>query len=316
MTSQGETVDVEAARKLSGAMLEHAGFAAERMPGLAQALDQFVTEAPGNLTPLLGFARSGGKVEPAQGATLFRAIGDCAGLTAAIYASADPQGRLLIALDERIDDLIVASIFGDAVVSGGADETQADAPRKRTGIESALLEAFARALGRSLEAAFSPFAPLALAFERLTRLTDAFALGRRDQPAVAARFSLPMNGGACEGLILIPQSLLLPLRKDLERDRTADAPSSDSRWSHLMEAEVKQTRLPVTAILDEAPMSLGEVANLRVGAVLPLQSADFDAIRLECSGRSIFLCRLGQGEGRYRLEVQSPIAQVMEIPMR
>jgi flagellar motor switch protein FliM len=59
-------------------------------------------------------------------------------------------------------------------------------------------------------------------------------------------------------------------------------------------------------------MSLGDVANLRVGGILPLQSNDFTAIRLECSGRGMFTCKLGQADGRYRLEVESPIVQGYE----
>ncbi len=56
-------------------------------------------------------------------------------------------------------------------------------------------------------------------------------------------------------------------------------------------------------------MSLGDIADLRVGGILPLRSNDFDAVRLECAGRGMFLCKLGQGDGRYRLEIASPIAQ-------
>ena len=55
-------------------------------------------------------------------------------------------------------------------------------------------------------------------------LSDVHALGRRDTPAAAARFSLPMHGGACEGLVLLPQPLMLPFRKELERERAADRP--------------------------------------------------------------------------------------------
>ncbi len=87
-------------------------------------------------------------IEAAQPTTLFQAIGDCAGLTAAIYASAEPESRMLIALDERIDDLIVASIFGESLTPAGNDEVEADAaPRARTPIETALVEEFARGLG-------------------------------------------------------------------------------------------------------------------------------------------------------------------------
>ncbi len=59
-------------------------------------------------------------------------------------------------------------------------------------------------------------------------------------------------------------------------------------------------------------MSLGDVANFEVGGVLPLQSSDFDSVRLECAGRGMFLCRLGQNDGRYRLEIETSLAQPLE----
>ena len=313
MTSAASVPESEAARKLSGAMLEHSGFAADRMPGLALALDQFITEAPQALKPLFGEVQRGGSIEPVQTTTLFQAIGDCAGLTAAVFLSSEPPGRVMIALDERIDDLIVATVFGQLITAGAA-EPETRPPR--TAIEASLIEAFSKALGRALATAFAPLVPLALGLERVVTLNDAFALGKRDQPAIAARFSLPMNGGPCEGLILFAQALLLPFRKELEREPVEDAPAADSRWSHRMEAEVKQTRLPVTAVLEETLMTLREVAALRVGGVLPLQNSDFNAVRLECAGRGMFLCKLGQGEGRYRLELETPIVEAVEAMPR
>jgi flagellar motor switch protein FliM len=59
-------------------------------------------------------------------------------------------------------------------------------------------------------------------------------------------------------------------------------------------------------------MNLGDVANFEVGGLLPLQCNDFTAIRLECSGHGMFTCKLGHADGRYRLEVESPIAEGQE----
>ena len=244
-----------------------------------------------------------------QATTLFQAIGECSGLTAAIYESAEPEARLMIALDERIDDLIISSIFGEVVSADSPHKREEQAQRSRTAIEATLLEAFARALGEALEAAFAPVARVVLSFEQLVTLKDTFALGRRDGEAAAARFSLNMNGGVCDCLLLLPQPFLLPVRTELAHDPEAEALPADRRWSRLMEAGVQQTRLPVTAVLEEVPMSLGDVANFEIGGLLPLQCSDFTAIRLECSGRSMFTCKLGQADGRYRLEVESPIAQ-------
>jgi flagellar motor switch protein FliM len=296
-------------RKLVGATREQSGFVIERMPGLAAGLDKFITEAQRAIEPFASGILAGGTVEDVRATTLFQAISDCAGLTAAIYANAETDAQLLIALDERIDDLIVASIFGESISPDPHDESEGPSPQPRTAIETALVEEFARVLGGALETGFAPLVPFALSFERLVTLSDAFALGRRDMPAAAARFSLPMSGGACEGLVLFSQSFLAPLRKELEHDQRAETSIHDRRWSNLMETGVKKTRLPVTAVLEEVPMSLGDIANLRIGGILPLQSSNFDAVRLECSGRRMFLCKLGQGEGRYRLEIASPIVQ-------
>jgi flagellar motor switch protein FliM len=297
----------QGARKLQGAMLEHANLTVERMPGLGYALNRFIAEAPLRLSSLIA-RPSAGSIEEVRATTQFEAIEDCSGLTAAVYASLEPEARLIIALDERIDDLIVSSIFGE-VVADVSSNPGSEARKPRTAIETALLEAFARALGEALEAAFAPLAPVALSFERLQTLSDPFALGRRDCEAAAARFSLPMNGGACEGLVLLPQAFLLPFRNELAHDPDAETPAADPRWSRLMEFGVQQTRLPVTAILEEVPMSLGDIANFRVGGLLSLQCNDFKAVRLECSGRGMFTCKLGQADGRYRLEIERPIAQ-------
>jgi flagellar motor switch protein FliM len=299
------------ARRLQGAMLEHPSLAVERMPGLGYVLNRFIAEAPARLASLIA-RPSGGAIEEVRATTLFQAIGECSALTAAIYASAEPEAQFMIAFDERIDSLIVSSIFGDAVSRDRPDKAGTEAQRSRTAIESALLEAFARALGEGLEAAFTSVARVALSFEQLTMIKDAYALGRRDGDVAAARFTLGMNGGACSGLLLLPQAFLLPFRAELANDPEAEALPPDRRWSRLMEAGVQQTRLPVTAILEEVPMNLGDVANFEVGGLLPLQCNDFTAIRLECSGRGMFTCKLGQADGRYRLEVESPIAQEHE----
>lgn len=299
------------ARRLEGAMLDHAGLAVERMPGLAYALNRFIAEAPRRVSPLIAHA-AGGTIEEVRATTLLRAVGECSGLTAALYECAEPGARLMIALDERIDRLIVSSIFGEVVAADSTDKPGSETKRPRTAIEIALLEAFARALGEALEAAFASLASIALSFERLLTLSDPFALGRRDGEAASARFSLELNGAACEALLLMPQAFLVGLRAEFARDPEAEAPPADRRWSRLMEVGVQQTRLPVTAVLEEVQMNLGEIARFRAGALLPLQCKDFTAIRLECSGRGMFACKLGEADGRYRLEVERPIAHGYE----
>ena len=161
--------------------------------GFSFALNRFIAEAPTRLASLIA-QPSGASIEEIRATTLFEAIGECSGLTAAIYASAEPEARFMIALDERIDGLIVSSIFGEAIGADSPDKPGGDAQKPRTKIEGSLVEAFARALGEALEAAFASVARVALSFERLTTIKDPFALRRRDGEAAAARFTLGLNG--------------------------------------------------------------------------------------------------------------------------
>ena len=288
---------------LKGVRIGGSSLAVERLPGLARALDRFVAEAPIRLAGLFGETPPAGAVEAPQSAMIFKALHDCAGLTAAIYENADPPGRLIVALDERIDDLVLASVFGEDASPNRQAAGEAASPAPRTAIETALIEAFARALGQALEAGFAQFAPLRPTFERLVVLADLHALGRRDGAAAAARVTLPMRSGSCAGLLLIPQALLAPFRKAFERVDADEPAAPDKHWARLMETEVQHTRLRVNAILDELPMTLADLAGLRVGSLLRLKKPALDSVRLDCAGRGVFLCRLGQGDGRYRLEV-------------
>ena len=298
-------------RRLQSAMLEHPNFAIERMPGLSYALNRFIAEAPTRLSSLAA-PPSGGAIGDIQTTTLFQAIGDCSGLTAAIYESAEPEAQLMIALDERIDELIISSIFGEALSADSPDKHGEEAKRHRTAIEAALLEAFARALGEALEAAFAPVARVVLSFERLVTLKDMFALGRRDGEAAMAQFSLNMNKGVCDCLpfaaAAVPPACS---RRAGARSRSRGAACG----SALVSADGSRRSTDAAAsncCLGGSSDSLGDVANFEVGGLLPLQCNDFTAIRLECSGRAMFTCKLGQADGRYRLEVESPIAQRQE----
>ena len=142
------------ARRLEGAMLEHPNLAIERMPGLTHALNGFIAEAPQRLASLIA-RPSGGAIEEVRATTLFQAVGECSGVTAAIYESVEPEARFMIALDQRVDNLIVSSIFGEAVGADSCDKMGSEPQKPRTAIEATLLEAFARALGEALEAAFA-----------------------------------------------------------------------------------------------------------------------------------------------------------------
>lgn len=291
---------------LHGPQSDQPGLSIERMPGLVFALQQFALGVAEALGPLCK-ASSPGTIDEVKPTSVFALIGECEGLTSAVLHSAQLDARMLLIFDRRIADTLVTAIFGDEAGTDGGAAAPARPSRPRTAIENSLIAELARSLGRALDKGFAQNASLGLTFERLETLVDVYALGRRDMPAVAARLTIDTPGGSTPLILLLPQTLLLPIRKNLSFDPGGETSMSDPRWTRQMEVGVTKARIAVTAVLDELEMTLGDIADLAVGKVLNLHGAGMGRVRLECAGREMFWCKLGDGEGRYSLEIEDPI---------
>lgn len=286
---------------LQSAQPEAAGAPIERLPGLTFALEQFALNIPEAVASLCKLAGAPA-VEETVATSLFEAIGQRQNQIAAVVRSETIDARLLLIFDRNVADTLAAAIFGDE--SANAVER---APRALTNIELHLISELAKRVTGALDTAFAAVAPLELRFERVTTLVDMLALGRRDGPAVEANLTMETAAGACSLALLAPHTLFAPLRKKLTLDPTAEVGVGDPRWARQLEAGVSRARVGVTAVLDQLPMTLADIAALTVGQVLTLQGAGMGKVRLECEGREMFWCKLGQAEGRYSLEVEEQI---------
>jgi flagellar motor switch protein FliM len=76
-----------------------------------------------------------------------------------------------------------------------------------------------------------------------------------------------------------------------------------------MQTEVSSAAITVKGILEELPMTLGDVAGYQVGQVLTLEGHGMGRVRLECGDQALFWCKLNQVDGRYTLEVEEPIVE-------
>jgi flagellar motor switch protein FliM len=280
----------------------------ERMPGLGFAIEQFALNISEALAPLYKASWSG-TIDEIKSTTVFQLVGQSEGLTAAVLRCTGTDTRLLLIFDQQVVGALVAAVFGGE--QGAVAPTPANRPP--TGIETSLLAELARCLGKALDKGFAQIASLALSFERLETLEDAYALGRRDMPAAVAKLAIETSAGSTTLTVLLPQTLLLPIRKNLSFDPGGDALASDPRWKQQMEARVTKTRVTVTAVLDVFEMTLGDIADLAIGQVLNLHGAGMGRVRLECAGREMFWCKLGDGDGRYALEVEEGIEPESDI---
>jgi flagellar motor switch protein FliM len=286
---------------LQAAQPDSAGQAFERLPGLTFAFEQFALNIPAAAGSLLKLDIAP-TLDAIRAESVFTALGESEGQLVAALHSGALDAKLMLIFDPRIAEALIATVFGDESVSLGERP-----PRPATTIELHLVAELARRLAGALEAAFDSFSSLELRLERLEKLADIYALGRRDGPAVEARLNVATRVGPLTLVVLAPQTALAPLRKRLAVEPGAETGGGDPRWARQLEQGVARARVAVSAVLDELPMSLGDIAALSVGQVLTLHGSGMGRVRLECEGREMFWCKLGQGDGRYSLEIETAV---------
>ena len=286
---------------LQGAQPDSPGLAIERLPGLAFAFEQFALNVPAAAGSLLKL-EAAPTLDAIRAENVFTTLGESEGQLVAALHSGALDAKLLLIFDPKIAESLITTVFGDESVSVGERP-----PRPATTIELHLVAELARRLAGALEAAFDGFGSLELRLDRLEKLADVYALGRRDVPAVEARLTVQTWVGPLALVVLAPQAALAPLRKQLAAEPGAETGGGDPRWARQLEQGVARARVAVSAVLDELPMSLGDIAALSVGQVLSLHGSGMGRVRLECEGREMFWCKLGQGDGRYSLEIEAAV---------
>ena len=108
--------------------------------------------------------------------------------------------------------------------------------------------------------------------------------------------------------VRIPQHSLNPIRQKLERERKPLPSSFDPRWTSAMNSRISGTEVQVRALLEGKDLQLGELVQLKPGAVIELDGSG-QSIVLECEGDRLFRGHLGQAHGFFTITIDAPISE-------
>jgi flagellar motor switch protein FliM len=294
-------------RRSSDALLDQSGFAIERLPMLAIVFEQLTA---GLMEGMRTLSRAPVKfsVEGLATGELFEILAASKGSVGAVLHSSELDCRSLAIFDQAFVLSLVHILLG-----GDGADAQEQASRPFTKIEMNLVQKISELAARSLQSALAGLVEASFKLERQETLVDAGILGRRDAPVVIANILLQASGMRGEMAIVIPQTALQPIRQKLAREISSESVAGDPRWTRQMQAGVSFTEMTVKGILEEIPMTLGEIAAIDVGHVLKLRGSGMGRVRLECGEHDLFWCKLNQADGRYTLEIEEPIVEERDI---
>ncbi|MBU0723791.1 MAG: flagellar motor switch protein FliM [Alphaproteobacteria bacterium] len=193
-----------------------------------------------------------------------------------------------------VDSAMIYSIVD--VLLGGRRGTAAMRIEGRpyTTIERNLVERLINVVLSDLSAAFDPLSPVTFRFERLETNPRFATIARPANAAIVARLRIDMEdrGGRLE--LLLPYATLEPVRELLLQMFMGEKFGRDSIWESHLATELWNTDVELEAVLDEVPVSLGDVLNWKVGSRMLLDADSDSQIDLRCGSVTLFGGKMGR----------------------
>lgn len=215
---------------------------------------------------------------------------------------------LLVGFDRGFLYALVDVLFGGA----GAD-TPFQAERNLTRIETEVVKLVFGQMALALEGSFSQMGAVSFSLAR-TDVPPAYdSIGRPSSMVAAATIDLACAAGGGRMFIAVPQSVLVLLRPPPVRKAASPAPALDPQWRSLLGNRLYGADVMLTAVLGSKQMTLGEIADLRLGQILEIDSVSDHRVSLDCNGQKLYWCKLAQANGAYSLNVEDAINHEQEF---
>ncbi|MCR0980681.1 flagellar motor switch protein FliM [Roseomonas populi] len=209
-----------------------------------------------------------------------------------------------------VDSAMIYSVVD--VLLGGRRGTAAMRIEGRpyTTIERTLVERLISVVLRDVSAAFEPLCPVEFQFERLEVNPRFAAISRLSNACILVKLRVEMEdrGGKVE--LLLPYATLEPVRELLLQQFMGEKFGRDSIWENHLADELRHTDIALDVVLDEQPLPLSTIVNLKPGDRITLNVGPGAPVRLRCGEVPLFEAVLGRRENRLAVRIERELKRI------
>jgi flagellar motor switch protein FliM len=206
-----------------------------------------------------------------------------------------------------VDSALIYSMVDILLGGRKTPKTMRVEGRPYTTIEQDLIRRMVDVVLLDMSTAFEPLSPATFQFERLETNPRFATITRPSNTAllIKLRVDIEERGGLIE--ILLPHTTLEPIRDILLQMFMGEKFGQDTVWEKHLGKELRQTDLPVDAVLNEKQILLGDVMRFKVGSTLMLDCKPDDDIVLKSGGVELTTGRLGRIGDKMAVSLNDPI---------
>ena len=212
----------------------------------------------------------------------------------------DPlRGHAIFVLESKLVFNLVETFFGGA----GGGEVKIEG-RDFTAIEQQLTRKVVMMSLKDMEQAWKPVHELSLVYQR-TEINPQFAsIVPPSDVVIVVKFELEMEHTAGTITVCIPYSTVEPIRGKLYAGFQSDQLEVDHEWMRRFRVQLREAQVDLTVELGRAMVRSGNLLNLKVGDILPLEKDVNESLIAMVEGVPKFKGRAGMSRGSKAFKVE------------
>ena len=211
------------------------------------------------------------------------------------------RGPALLVLDASLVFGAVDRFFG------GSGRNATIGERDFTRTESRIIQMLIKQLGTDLRDAWSPVAKFEV--EHLgSEFNPQFVhiIGPSEM-VVVSTFHVYMEGGGGDLHVMMPYSMIEPLRAVLESGPQGEPVTRDAHWARSLHEELEEAEVELVPLLGHSEITVGRLLNMKPGDVIPCDFAG--SVTLLAEGIPIMRGSYGASRGQQSVKVEHHLAR-------
>jgi flagellar motor switch protein FliM len=207
------------------------------------------------------------------------------------------RGTALMIFNPDLVFLMVDNLFG----GDGRFHTRVEG-RDFTQTEHRIIQRVLNIVFESYSKSWEPIYPIEFEFIRSEMNTQFANIATPNEVVVSITFTIELGQVSGEMHFCIPYSMIEPIKDLLTSSLQAENLEVDKRWIRLMRQQIQLAEVEIIADLGTAQVSLGDIVNMKVGDVIPLDIPK--TVEAKVDGIPVMECAYGKFNGQYTLRVE------------
>jgi flagellar motor switch protein FliM len=214
------------------------------------------------------------------------------------------KGPALLVFESKLAYALVDSYFG------GTDRPYTKIEGKEfTRIELSIMEKVMELAIKDLEDAWIPVHKTDVTYLRTEVNPQFVGVVPPSDVIISTTFEVELENASGTIALVIPYSTIEPIKNKLNATFQAESERIDKEWTNMMENHLRNSEADISVNLGESNITVGDLMNLNIGDVIPLNQDSDGELDMKIEGVSRFKCFFGVSRGNRAIQITRKVEE-------